>query len=264
MSVFLERQTVKKKKLWIKHLRKVERILISLAIVFVGIAALFGLYRITFMGRVFTIDKIVIEGDWKHLDAERIGKLAGVSKGDNLFYVSVSDVHQRISQEPWVESVAVRRKLPDTIWIYVNEFQPIAIVASSEMYYVNADGRLFKRVDSQDFKDLPVFTNVVAENGVLSSSAEGTKLSEMLEILKGFEAQEFGKSVGVASIDFHPVRGYSLITAKSPMQIVLGRDGIADRLSQLDRMGNEIMARSKRVAYMIADESGRIVVKYRT
>ena len=62
-SVFLERQTVRKRRDWTRRLRQVERGLISAALVLGGLALLYGFYLVVFTGSTFAVKRIIIDGE---------------------------------------------------------------------------------------------------------------------------------------------------------------------------------------------------------
>ncbi len=263
MGIFQKRQTVKRKRRWADKLRQIERILLSMLIVVAGFAALYGLYRLVFLGSAFELEKVVVEGNWKRLSPGEVTVLSGARKGDNLFRMSVSDIYDRLNSGPWVKEAAVRRRLPDTLWIYIEEYDPVAIVSSKGFYYVDADGRVVKRLEAGDDKDMPLITGIkLDESGEGIDGGDGN-LMGALEILNLFERSRFGGEQGVAEVHYDELIGYSIVTRREPMQILIGHTNLAGRVKRLDRMIDAIAARQGRIQYMLADEDGRIIVRYR-
>lgn len=263
MDVFLKRQDVKKRSQWGKKLRQLERILLSMLVVVAGLAALYGLYRIVFMGSVFSIEKLEVVGEWRMLDAESVARRSGVNAGDNLFWISVESIHGRLSEEPWIKEVTVRRRLPHTLCIYVEEFRPAAIVAANDFHFVDAEGRLIKKVDPDEEKDLPVISGLTVSSDGTMKQKERERLVEMLGMLKKFDSTRFGREEGIAELNYDEVRGYSIMTDEHPMQVLIGSVDVEKRIDQIDRMMKAITADRPPVVYMIANENGRIIVRYR-
>jgi cell division protein FtsQ len=263
MSLFLERQSVQRRRRWVKGLRQFERVLIAALGVVVGLFALYGLYRVVFLGSVFQVQKIVVDGNWHYLSADWVARLSGIKRGDNLFWMSVGQVHERLSSEPWIKRTAVRRRLPDTLWIYVEENRPAAIAAAGCLFYVDAEGTVIKRVEGGEAKDLPVLTGLsLSESGELAEG-EGERLRGMLSLLDLASHSSFIEGRGIAEIHIDAVKGYSIITRREPVEILLGTEALAERMAQLDRMSSAIAAHGGRIKYMLANEQGRMVVGYR-
>ncbi|MFA4973796.1 MAG: FtsQ-type POTRA domain-containing protein [bacterium] len=262
MSVFLQRQTVKRRRRWADKLRQVERALLSMLIMVAGLAALYGLYRLVFLGPAFSLEKIVVDGNWKYLSAAEVADLSGVHRGENLFWMSVGDIYRRLTEEPWVKEAAVRRRLPDTLYIYIEEFRPVAIVSSDGFYYVDDEATVLKKVEAYDDKDMPLITGIDIEGGGMSDDGV-VRMKASLELIAAFERSQFGSRNGLAEVNFDEANGYSVFTRREPMQVLIGKSDFADRMRKIDRMEAAITARQGRIQYMLADEEGRITVKYR-
>ncbi|HPQ80485.1 MAG TPA: FtsQ-type POTRA domain-containing protein [bacterium] len=264
-SVFLRRQSVRRRRDWKRKLMQVEHALVSVAIVLAGIACLYGLYLVVFTGDTFAVKRIVIEGEWRNLSAEGLAELSGVKEGDNLFWVSVSRIHDRLSLDPWVKATAVRRRLPDTLWVYVEEHKPVALMSTSSGFrYVDSDGVPFKDAEVSDDRDLPVITGLFeTPGGEITDEAVG-RAREMIGLMELFCGTGFGRAQDVAEIHYDEVEGYSIITRERPMQILFGQADLAERVASLERMREAIEGRGMRIQYMLANEPGRVTVRYQT
>ncbi len=264
MDVFLERQEVRRKSQWKGRLKQVERILLSTAIVLAGLAGVYGLYRLVFLGEAFAVDRIMVEGVWSHLSAEAVATRTGVHQGDNLFFIDVTDVHDRLRSDPWVRASAVRRRLPDTLWVYVEEYRPAAIIAGQGFFYVDDRGDIFKRLESEDDRSYPALTGVALdEHDKLTDEGRG-QVATMLQVMDAFASSRFGGEQTIAEVNYDPVRGYSVVTSDPPMQVVLGMERPAERVQAIDRVHRAIARWPGRIRYMMANENGRIIVRYQT
>jgi cell division protein FtsQ len=263
MDVFLKRQDVRRRRQWGRKLKQVERALLSMLVVVVGLAVLYGLYRLVFMGFAFGVKRIEVEGNWRMLEASEVARRSGIEAGDNLFWISVEDIHERLSEEPWIKGVAVRRRLPSTLCIYVEEYEPEAIVASNDFYFVDEDGKIIKRVESGEGKDYPVMSGLSVTSDGRISDGDSERLTDMLAILRIFDTSLFGRNEGVAEINYDEVRGYSIVTRQNPMRILIGEGDAEGRIMQIGRMMKAITAGKPPIRYMIANENGRVIVRYR-
>lgn len=257
MSLFLKRQKVRSRDRWTKRLRQLERMLLTVAFLMAGVGCVYVVYWMIFLGPTFAVRRVMIEGGWVHLTTQDLAARSGVQEGDNLFMLSMSDVHRKLRSNPWVRTTVVRRMLPDTLWIYVEEKRPAAIVASDELVYVEASGQVIKKVGPGEKKDLPVLT------GIGKLDAEGTRrMKSMLEIVELFGTSSLGKKRGLAEVNYDPILGYSVVTKSRPMQVILGQTAFGKRIGQIDRALSAIASRAGRIRYMIANEEGRLIVGY--
>ena len=263
MDVFLKRQDVRRRRQWGQKLRQIERALLSMLIMVVSLAAVYGLYRLVYMGSAFEIERVVVEGSWNKLSGDEIAVRSGVKAGDNLFWISVDDVHERLRNVPWIEEVAVRRRLPDTLHIYVEEFTPVAILAANAFYFVDDDGTLIKEVDAGEGMDLPVLSGLSVTGTGEIGKDDSKRLKDMLSILDVFGRSRFGREDGIAELNYDDVRGYSIVTRNNPIRVLLGKRDLAERVRQVDRMIGAMTADMPPIRYMIANENGRVIVRYR-
>ncbi len=264
MSVFKQRQTVKKRRQWVRRLRQLERVLISLAIVMAGLASIYGLYRLVCFGDAFAIDNVVVEGKFKHLSSGEIVSISQVSRGDNMFWISMEGIHKRLRENPWVRNAAVRRGLPDTLYIFVEEHNPRALVSGETIFMVDEYGEVFKPLEENDHKNYPVFTGlIIDENGRMDAVHEEA-LSRMLGLLRTFESSAMGAKFGVSEVSYDEIKGISVVTENSPMQILFGHAAFEEQMAKLERMGDAVMKRAGRITYILANEPGRLIVSYQT
>lgn len=267
MSVFLERQEVRKRKGWGTILRRVERICLSVMIVLAGLAALYGLYILVFMGSYFAIDDIVVRGHWTRLDAPGLIEISGVKQGDNLFMLGVGEVHNKLMTNPWVREVAVRRHLPHTLMIAVEEYKPVAVVVKAGgMYYVDVDGVMFKQVGAYDDKDFPFITGVREYLDLKGNPDDGerTFIKRSIAVLEALEKTSMGKRYGVSEISFDAGCGFMAVMERDALEVLLGMDDVEERIARLDRFTPLIDRRGGTVDYILVDEPGRVIVKYAT
>ncbi len=90
------------------------------------------------------------------LSREMVLHYAGVREGDNSLAVSIGDLERRLRETPWVDSVSVKRFLPDRFVIKVQERMPSFWVRrDGVLYYANERGQAIAQVESENFLSLP-------------------------------------------------------------------------------------------------------------
>ena len=84
----------------------------------------------------FQIETIVVQGNGRYSQQEIIDA-SGLQIGDNLFHISTYQIEQQICQQlPYIGEVKVKRGLPSTVTLVVEEWQAVAQV---EVYAQQAD-----------------------------------------------------------------------------------------------------------------------------
>lgn len=91
---------------------------------------------------VFSITTIETQGS-EHVSQDSIAKLAQIPAGTTLLNVDEKAVEDNIKKNPWVSSINIERKFPNTLSISVNERTISAIVlmnSGSVAWYLGNDG----------------------------------------------------------------------------------------------------------------------------
>ncbi len=148
----------------------------------------------------------------------------------------------------------------------MEEYEPKAVLIKPDgMYYVDAEGAVFKRLGAGDARDFPAITGLQGFDDVIAPSEESERahVRRALGILDGFRASAMGKRVDVAEIHFDPVRGFSVITERPSLEVLLGTKEIERQIERVNRFDKAIRTRGKDIRYILADEPGRVIVKYR-
>ena len=107
--------------------------------------------------------EIQVRGGEK-VGGDEIVAMAGLSHGMNIWKVDAVAIEKKIAKHPWVRRVLVRRDFPRRVVIEVEERTPKAIVALGKLYYVDADGVVFKEVDAGENVNFPLITGIYARD----------------------------------------------------------------------------------------------------
>lgn len=104
------------------------------------VGVVLGIVRFT-GGSTFHVDSIEVSGT-RHLTRDDVLELARVPDGTSLLRIDRGAVRARVEADPWVASAAVKRRLPSTLIIEVDEREPAAVIdtGGAELWVVSADG----------------------------------------------------------------------------------------------------------------------------
>lgn len=134
----------------------------------------------------FSVREIQVRAG-ERVSGNQIVALAGLRQGMNIWQVDPAGIEMKIAKHPWVRRVLVHREFPRRITIDVEERTPKAIVAVRKLYYVDADGILFKEVQPGDNMHFPMLTGLSAEEltapdqSTRKRIAEAVKLAQLME-----------------------------------------------------------------------------------
>lgn len=89
----------------------------------------------------FTVSHYQVSG-LKYLDSQYVIELAAVAKDQSLVTVSSKQIKQRMLRSPWVASVAVKKRLPNTLVLEVVERTPAlrVITPTKSTWVIASDG----------------------------------------------------------------------------------------------------------------------------
>jgi cell division protein FtsQ len=178
----------------------------------------------------FCLRKIEFDGNERVSDTLLL-ITSGLKLKSNIFSCSVHDVKDRLDNIAWVKSVAVQRKLPDTIYVRIAERTPIAILQSKyKLYLIDSDGKILENSGVGSFNNLPIVVGEGAEK-------EADQLLRCLDKFPKIRKQlVFAVRVGRRRWNIKINRG---ITVKLPESGIMHSLGIFEEISDGNGFFNE-------------------------
>lgn len=188
----------------------------------------------------FAMQQVRVVGNARVTDAQ-VTKLGGLVLGSNLIAMDVSSVERALSSHPWVKSVSVRRRLPTALEVQITENEPVALLALSDLYLVDAGGEPFKRAQAAEGMDLPLLTGI--ERDALVSRRDETRaiVRKALRALEAYGRSPASKGHPASEVNVSD-SGLTLVTT-SGQEIVLGDADVEPALERLTRVRKELSAK---------------------
>lgn len=142
---------------------------ILIGLLLIAITTLFGI------GAFMSVIEIRVEGASMYSEDEVI-EASGISRGDNLLFLSASNVSQRIeSSMPFVTNAEVTRVFPDAVIITIEEGNAIATIrVGADIAVIDVNGRVLDYTvgGAQSIRDLARFDELIEVRGVVVDRAE--------------------------------------------------------------------------------------------
>lgn len=131
----------KKERVAKRKLRRVKALTVLAIIAILGILVIFAL-----KAPVFNVTEVEVSGNHYYSDDEIIN-MADCSEDVNIFTgIDPGDIRDRLMKDPYMSQVKVKRKLPGTIEISINERRQIAgIVYGSGYVVIDNDGIVLRK-----------------------------------------------------------------------------------------------------------------------
>ena len=211
-----KKQEISKKKR--KKIFRVIKILMLLGIIIGGI-----IYAM--LSPIFNIKNITVTGNSK-ISSETIISLSGLSIDQNIFNFWSNDIKEAVKQNAYIDTVEVKRKLPDSIEINVKERTTTYMITLGNAYvYINNQGYILEITSKKLEVPLLIGYNTAAEEIVEGNRLNETDLEKLNDILKIMEAASSSNSdIGslITQIDISDGNNYILSMPEEKKTIYLG------------------------------------------
>lgn len=119
----------------------------------------FGLihgYRFLTGSSHFALSRVEITGNRQLSEGELLSQ-SGIALGESILEISLARITAKLLQNPWVANVTVRRELPNSVSIHVQEREPFFWIQQAGMLqYADRSGRSIAPVELGRFVSLPM------------------------------------------------------------------------------------------------------------
>lgn len=133
----------------------------------------------------FRVNTVAVTGQQRYTQ-QQVVDASGIQTGDNLFLLNKYQVaNDIISQLPYIETIRINRKLPDTLLVEVEECSAVlAVVQEGNAWLVSPSGKIVDRKAASAADQYPIIDGcTLLSPSVGSSIALGTELSGRQESL---------------------------------------------------------------------------------
>jgi cell division protein FtsQ len=226
------------------------KLVIAAAVVQAGIG--FGLLRPDHM----LVEHVRFEGNARASEVS-LRHLVDVRNGTTMWTVDLDRAGTGAAHHPWVRSATARREWPDTVVVTVDEYRPVALLASNGLRYVDADGTAFLAASSDDV-DYPILSGIDPDLAEAHPDLPRVVVKTALHLLDDVDASGLFTRDDVSEVHFDASVGFS-VQLRSGARVIFGLDGQQhelERLASLVRRGVDL---HQRVLVDLAPESIAIV-----
>lgn len=170
------------------------QIIITVSVIIVVIAGATQLLR----SGVFKVKSVDIAGN-KYVSPVKIVETCGVNENTNLLRVPTGKLQAKIEKDPWVKSVVVKRSLPSTLKIVVDERVPRALISHTGKFYL-VDEEMFIIAERQYAEgiDVPIITDLPVGKIKVGRNLLNGSLENAMNCLKEMNPA-FQKSINLVS-----------------------------------------------------------------
>lgn len=140
----------------------------------------------------FTLRRFQIEQQGKIGKGELVNA-AGVRIGQNLLNLSLEEVATNLQRLPNVAAVRIERRLPDTLYFFVEERRPVALICptpsagttlAQPTFYIDARGYVLKPKPGEKLMSLPIIRGISSDEVVEGERTNNPELRAALNFLQ--------------------------------------------------------------------------------
>ena len=198
----------------------------------------------------------------EHLSRLDVLSAAGVGSDSNLLALSVGKIAARVGAIPWVRSVQVSRRLPDTVVIQVSEHRPkLMALVEGRLYYLDKDLRPIAVHQRRALPDLPVITGLSRADLAQPDDEVLDLMGAAQRLLAAVPPADLAPGGRLAEVHLDRVWGLCLVFNDMAPVVRLGFKDYPRRLARLEQVRDDLARRGElQRARLIDLESWRRVV----
>lgn len=191
------------------------------AVATIGITA--GVMTFALTSPIFSIYEINVINN-EIVPKDTVISLSGLKTEENLFkFIKIAAI-EKIKEEPYIENAKIRRKLPNTIEIEVEERKPQYEIKLLESYaYISEQGYILE-ISSQS-QGMPIIQGLKIKDEEITAGMrlEHEDLETLEDIIKIMNLiEKYKLDIKVTNIDIDAKNGYSIYVAEEKKTIHLG------------------------------------------
>ena len=214
-----KRQAIKLERKRKKRNRKIKAIIkILMLVLIIG-----GGIAFTMTSPIFNIKDIKVLNN-SQIPSETIISLSGLTTAQNIFRFNSSNIEEKIKENPYIESVNIHRKIPNTIEIEVKEREHSYNISYMGKYaYINTQGYILEISEDSKAKPIIYGTSTKEEEiapGKRINNEDLVKLEDVIKITN--VAKENNLYDKITSIDISNKNDYIIYMEQEQKNVHLG------------------------------------------
>ena len=208
-----------------------------------GISAVFlFFYHYLTASPYMKLEAVEMEGVDSKIRQELI-QTAGLNSDLSLLSLNLNALREEMKKHPWVRSVKLERRFPNTLIVKAEKENAYALVLmDNKTYYMNRWGEVFKEVEDSEDMDFPVITGVSKQGSeVQKQLKQAARVMKILRAEKGEwslgELSEIHLNEGAdMSLYFNRLSAEIKILSENPASKIEGLKKVAKHLAQTGRI----------------------------
>ena len=207
---------------------------------------------------VFQVDRIVIRGNERLSNGEVLALLQGL-RGRSLLSIDLEDWRLAVLNSPWVADAALRRTLPSTVEVTIQERAPLGVGRiNGALYVVDERGVVIDEYGpSYGDLDLPIIDGLSSVPGEEATDIQRAMLAGRL-----LDALRVRNLAGqISQIDVSDARNAVVLLEGNPTLLRLGDEKFVERLQSYLEIAPALRDQVPAIDYVDLRFGQRVYVK---
>ncbi len=223
-----------------RRISRVLKVLGKFGTFLVMIALALSIFIYAYTSDRFNLGNITFHG-CQELDPKQLESIVRQESPANILRLNLQQLKIRLEKETWAKRVEMRRVLPSSLIVYVQERIPSVILEiSGELMVADQDGTLLGEYDSRFGKlDVPVFRGVLgddAEGYRLYQEENAARIRQALIMISEIESGWPQYAREISEVDISDRSNLKIMLVNDTHEIYLGEKDYLKRIRKL--MGN--------------------------
>ncbi len=207
------------------------------------------------------VRRITVRGNVR-VSAGEVQVLAEGLRGSSILTADLAAYRRRLLESPWVADVALRRVLPSTVEVFVEERLPIGICRlGSVLYLVDRFGTLIDEFGPQYAEfDLPIIDGLVRAPGSGEPSVDEHRAELAARVIDAV-APRRGLAERISQIDVTNVNDAVVLLDDDPAMLHIGNERFLERLQAYIDLAPTLRERVPDIDYVDLRFEERVYVR---
>jgi len=224
----------------------------------VGLAAVGGKYAKAWAlaHPYFGLEGVEYQGLQRATEDE-LTRLGGLAAGDNLLALDLDEAERAMAQHPWIRTLDIERDLPRKLRVKVTEHTAVALADLGGFYYVNEDGKPFKKLAPGEGADLPLLRGFGREEYAATPADVERGYQEALVAIGAFAQSGLEEAFPISEVHYDRVEGVTLVCGADAFEVRLGRGDYEEKYRKLGQLLTELARRGAKPGVIRLDNRTR-------
>jgi cell division protein FtsQ len=238
----------------VKVLKKMTILASLLIFMFLLAGAYFGI-KTTDVLKIKTIEVIGVSPP----TAERLKLKLNSQIGKSFWKFPIATEVSLLKEDPWIESVEIRREMPGNIAVFAREKVPVALIGNGKgiFNFVDSNSHIIQAKGSPlDLARLPALFG-------FDGSSKDSLREQAVKLLKNLPEDGFVSHRDVSEISFDDEHGFQMTLAKTGLVVELGKESLPVRVDRSRKVVQYLDEHQISAVKVDSDYSKKVLVKVR-